>query len=119
MDAVLFSPRKNLQITGGPGTGKTVILIHRAQWLSFFDETKYVVLIGSNSDLTHWMMNSINKLTTNVPSNLIVTTKSILNDVSLGNRLSRNAYGDFEVRLQGKVPGALGYLLLDEPSRFG
>ncbi len=67
--AVIADPMQSLLIVGGPGTGKSVVLLHRACWLSNRIETsRVVVVLTSGAELIQWMKDEYSKLPSGLPT---------------------------------------------------
>lgn len=61
--AVIADPSQSLSIVGGPGTGKSVVILHRASWLSHrIEKAQAIVVLTSGDELIQWMKDEYSKL---------------------------------------------------------
>ncbi len=106
---------RDLVVAGGPGTGKTVVLVHRACRLTdqlTDPSNECVVLVGHSPTATELMIDMVNSLRGKVPSSLHITDM-----VTVGRRGKPRA-SDIRSPGKGSRPWHLGKqvsaLLIDE-----
>jgi hypothetical protein len=78
-EAARWSPSENLVITGGPGTGKSIVLLHRSKWL-VDQNLSPVIILTRNEYLVWWFQEQYKKMNTiDEPSNIVLfaTTRAL------------------------------------------
>jgi len=109
--AVMADPTKPLLVLGGPGTGKSVVLLHRARWLSDrIEASRAIVVLTSGAELIQWMKNEYGKLVCGPPAVSFADKDSLsFEGQDAGTRVSTDG---FFTACGSTAP--IGHLLIDE-----